>query len=167
MYCPQCATVLQEREAYGRVRPVCPRCGHVVFRDPKVAVGAVVEREGRILMTLRAHDPGRGQWGLPAGFMEWDEEVPAAGMREVFEETGLVVRMGDIIGVYSPPEHGVVLVMYAAEIVSGELRVSAESYALEFFAPDALPTLAFSNTRQVLADWQALRAARIRRDQAR
>lgn len=163
MYCPQCATPTQPRDAYGRVRPVCPRCGFVVFHDPKVAVGAVVEREGRILMTLRAHDPGRGQWGLPAGYMEWDEDVTAAGAREVFEETGLSVRLTHLVGVYSVPASGVVLIIYAAEILDGALRISAESEALEWVAPDALPPVAFSNTQRVVADWQALRGGQPKR----
>jgi ADP-ribose pyrophosphatase YjhB (NUDIX family) len=157
-FCPQCASALVERAAYGRVRPVCPRCGYVAFHDPKVAVGAVIEHEGKILLTLRAHDPGRGQWGLPAGYMEWDEDVLSAGVREVYEETGLVVRMGVLVGVYSAPARGVVLIIYTAQIVSGQLRVSAESEAVEFFAPEALPQLAFSNTVDVIADWQAGRA---------
>ena len=68
-YCSECAHEMVAREAFGRMRPVCPRCGHVAFRDPKVTAGALVVRDGNILMTRRAHDPGRGLWDLPAGYM--------------------------------------------------------------------------------------------------
>lgn len=154
-YCPECAEPLVEREAFGRARSVCPRCGYVAFRDPKVAVGAIVAREGRILLTRRAHDPGRGLWGLPAGYMEWDERVEDATVREVREESGLDVRLERLVGVYSYPARGLVLVVYEAAIVGGELRASEESEAVEFFAPDALPALAFPENTAILADWRA------------
>lgn len=140
-FCPNCAQPLVQREAFGRVRPVCPACGFVGFRDPKVAAGVLVERDGCVLLTRRAHDPGRGLWGLPAGYMEWDEQVEAAAVREAREETGLDVRLESVVGVYSYPVRGTVLIVYAATIMGGSLRTSEESEAVEFFAPDALPEI--------------------------
>ncbi|HEV2237030.1 MAG TPA: NUDIX hydrolase, partial [Ktedonobacterales bacterium] len=102
-FCPECGAPLEERQAYGRVRPVCPACGYIGFRDPKVAAAVIVARTGAILLTRRAHDPGRGLWGLPAGYMEWDERVEDAAIRETLEETGLTVRLDRLIGVYSYP----------------------------------------------------------------
>lgn len=154
-YCAECAHEMVEREVFGRVRPVCPRCGHVAFRDPKVAAGAVVARDGAILLTKRAHDPGRGRWDLPAGYMEWDERLEDAAIREVREETGLEVRLGPILGAYSFGR-GVVVIIYAAEEIGGALQVSDESEELAFFPPDALPPLAFPDTMAaVLRDWRA------------
>lgn len=155
IYCPNCAQPLAEREAFGRVRPVCPSCGYVGFRDPKVAAAVIVERDGGILLTRRAHDPGRGRWGLPAGYMEWDEPVEGAAAREVLEETGLIVRLERLVGVYSFPDRGVVLVVYAGQIVGGELCASEESEAVAFFAPDELPDLAFAENAAIIADWRA------------
>jgi ADP-ribose pyrophosphatase YjhB (NUDIX family) len=150
-----CAQPLVERMAYGRRRPVCPGCGYIVFRDPKVAVGVVVEQEGAVLLTRRAHDPGRGKWGLPAGYMEWDERVEEAAIREVGEETGLVVRLERLVGVYSYPDRGVVLIIYAASAVGGSLEAGEESEAVGFFTHDALPELAFPENGAILADWRA------------
>jgi ADP-ribose pyrophosphatase YjhB (NUDIX family) len=152
-YCPNCAAELEQRMAFGRLRPVCPQCGFVGFRDPKVAAGVLVERGGRILLTRRAHDPGRGLWGLPAGYMEWDERVEDAAVRETLEETGLRVRLERLVGVYSYPARGTVLVVYAASIEGGELCASDESEAVEFFAPDDLPPLAFDENARIIADW--------------
>ncbi len=153
-FCPNCAQPLVQREAFGRVRPVCPACGFVGFRDPKVAAGVLVERDGCVLLTRRAHDPGRGLWGLPAGYMEWDEQVEAAAVREAREETGLDVRLESVVGVYSYPVRGTVLIVYAATILGGRLRTSEESEAVEFFAPDALPELAFPENASIIADWR-------------
>jgi 8-oxo-dGTP diphosphatase len=153
-YCPECAQPLVERETYGRLRPVCPSCGYVGFLAPKVAVGAIVERDGDILLTRRAHDPGRGLWGFPAGYMECDEQVKDAVVREVLEETGLRVRLDRLVGIYSYPGRGLLLIIYSASIVSGTLQASAESEAVAFFAPDALPDLAFPENVAIVADWR-------------
>ena len=154
-YCSQCAHELVEREAFGRVRPVCPRCGFVVFHSAKVVAGAIVSRNGAMLMTRRAHNPGYGLWDLPAGYMEADERLEEAAAREVREETGLEVRLTSLLGAYSSGR-GIVLVIFLAEEIGGTLQVSPESDELAFFAPDALPPLAFPETMAgVLADWHA------------
>jgi ADP-ribose pyrophosphatase YjhB (NUDIX family) len=155
-FCPECGGRLEPRQAFGRVRPVCPTCGYVGFRDPKVAVAVIVAREGAILLTLRAHDPGRGLWGLPAGYMEWDERVQDAATRETLEETGLAVRLDRLVGVYSYPERGgLVLVVYAATPTGGMLRTSEESTAVEYWPVEALPPLAFPENTAIIADWRA------------
>jgi ADP-ribose pyrophosphatase YjhB (NUDIX family) len=156
-FCPQCAQPLEKRHIYGRLRPVCPRCGFIAFRDPKVAVGAVIAGAGGILLTRRAMDPGRGRWGLPAGYMEWDERAEDAAVREVREETGLEVRLERLVGVYSHPDRGVLLVIYAATLVGGTLRADPEECeAVGFFPPEHLPELAFPSTHDILADWRSL-----------
>ncbi len=154
-YCPNCAQPLVMREAFGRVRPVCPSCGFVGFRDPKVAAAVIVDRAGDILLTRRAHDPGRGLWGLPAGYMEWDEPVQDAAVREAREETGLDVGLRRLVGVYSYPARGVLLVVYAGRIEGGELCASDESEEVAFFPPNALPPLAFPENAAIIADWLA------------
>jgi ADP-ribose pyrophosphatase YjhB (NUDIX family) len=154
-YCSECAHAMEEREAFGRPRPVCPRCGFVAFQSAKVVAGALVVRDGALLMTRRAHNPGYGLWDLPAGYMEADERLEEAAAREVREETGLEVRLGSQLGAYSSGR-GIVLVIFLAEETGGTLQLSAESLELDFFPPDALPPLAFPETMAgVLADWHA------------
>jgi 8-oxo-dGTP diphosphatase len=153
-FCPMCAAPLEERLAFGRSRPVCPSCGYVGFRNPKIAAGVVAERDGCILFTRRAHDPGRGQWALPAGYMEWDETAEGAAMREAREETGLDMRIDRLVGVYSTPSSGVVLVIYAASVAGGELCAGDECEDVAFFPADDLPEVAFPSTASILADWR-------------
>lgn len=64
----------------------------------EVAVGAVVERDDAILLVLRGRGAGAGQWSLPGGRVEFDETLTDATAREVFEETGLAVTVGEFLG---------------------------------------------------------------------
>jgi len=67
---------------------------------PTLGVGAVVVRDDALLMVKRAHEPGRGLWSLPGGRVEHGEHLSAAVAREVREETGLEVEVGDLLGIY-------------------------------------------------------------------
>jgi phosphoheptose isomerase len=148
---------LVERALFPRPEPVrtVDAAAHPLFAQ-KVAdsrtqlrVNAAVllrDREGRILLERRADC---GLWGVPGGRIEPGESVAAAARREMREETGLDIRVTRLLGVYSGPEDRIVSfpdnvvqvidVLVEGEVVSGELVLSAESEAMEFFAPSALP----------------------------
>ena len=67
---------------------------------PLVAVGAVIIHQGRALIVQRAAEPRRGEWTVPGGLVELGETLRAAAEREVIEETGLVVKAGDVLGIF-------------------------------------------------------------------
>jgi ADP-ribose pyrophosphatase YjhB (NUDIX family) len=70
-------------------------------------VGAVVrDDEGRLLLVRRGTDPGRGQWSVPGGRVEPGEAATAAAAREVLEETGVRVTVGDLVGIVERPGPG-------------------------------------------------------------
>ncbi len=75
-------------------------------------------RDGLLLMVQRAHDPGAGLWSIPGGKVETGEYLVQAVQREVLEETGLRVEVGDLLGIHEiiGPVHYVVL-DYTAEVV--------------------------------------------------
>jgi 8-oxo-dGTP diphosphatase len=81
----------------------------IVSENPVIrCVGAVIhDPRGRLLLVKRAHEPGRGKWSLPGGRVEPGESDHSAVQREVFEETGLSVTVGRLIGrLFRPAPHG-------------------------------------------------------------
>lgn len=159
-YCPHCAHFLEEREAFDRLRPVCPVCGFIYFRDPKAGVSVMVEQEGQILLVQRAIEPGQGLWGLPSGFIEWDESAEQAAIRECWEETGLIVDRVQLLEVthYSEDFRGPgINLTFRAEVVGGRLQPGNEVMAAGFFPPAGLPSpnqIAFASHRRLLEEWR-------------
>lgn len=158
-YCPVCGTPLVDKEAFGRIRRVCPACGFIFFREPKVAVGALVLHQDRVLLVRRAVDPERGKWALPAGYMDYDEEPIPALQREVAEETGLHVRVRrllDVFPIHTEYARGVILV-YEAEPTqaSQPLKAGDDSDQARWFGKEDIPwkDLAFESTREILKRW--------------
>jgi ADP-ribose pyrophosphatase YjhB (NUDIX family) len=95
-FCPTCGTELTSRRVDGRRRPYCGACERVVWRNPVPTAGvAVVEPDDgpedrpRVLLVRRANAPDAGEWGIPAGFLEYDERAEEAAARELREETEL------------------------------------------------------------------------------
>ncbi len=155
-YCPHCGTRLEEGLAWdGRRRPRCPQCGFVHYPDPKVAVAVLVAQNGRLLMGRRSHEPQKGAWSFPAGYVDAGEKVEDAARREVTEETGLEVSIDRLLGVYSEPGNPVILIAYAGTIVGGEMAPGPEAMEARFFPLQELPPLAFGHDHQVVQDWIA------------
>jgi len=161
-FCERCGHALVPRAVEdNRLRPVCPACGFIVYRNPPIAAGVIAERaDGKIALVLRGENPGKGLWGLPAGFMEIDETVEQAARRECLEETGLTIEMGDLFGVWSfhheQKRTAGVLVVYAARVIGGEPRAGSDSVDVKFFALDEIEDerLAFSTHRDALKKWR-------------
>ena len=152
-FCPRCASEVVHVDKFDRVRPVCPQCGWIYFQDPKVASAVLIEQDGRVLLVRRANEPFRGLWTLPAGFVNGGEDPAEAGARECLEETGLNVRVTHVLDVIAGREHergADFIIVYHAEVISGELAPADDSDAVEWFARDALPPLAFKATQKIL-----------------
>lgn len=161
MYCQRCGHNTEEREIDGRMRPVCNACGAVTWLDPKLAVAVVIEREGRILMGLRAKGAREaGKWSIPAGFVDRGEVVEAAAVREIAEEVGLEVTLGPVLAAISHPGEPVVLLVYPAISVDGDPTPDDDIIETGWFTPEALPELAFPHDTEILSIWGNWRASR-------
>jgi len=140
---------------FDMVRPVCPQCNWIHFVDPKVAAAVLVEADGRVLLVRRANEPFCGLWTLPAGFINGGEDPAEAAARECLEETGLTVRVTRVLDVIAGKEHergADFIIVYHAEIISGELLAADDADAVGWFARDVLPPLAFSATQKILGE---------------
>ena len=154
LFCPRCGTKVAYKDKFGMVRPVCPQCRYIHFQDPKVAAAVLVEEGSRVLLVRRANEPFRGLWTLPAGFVNAGEDPAEAAARECLEETGLCVSVKRVLDVIPGREHkrgADFIIVYTAEMVSGELTPSDDADAVDWFERTALPPLAFDATQKVLA----------------
>jgi 8-oxo-dGTP diphosphatase len=149
-YCAGCGASL---EAASGDPPACGTCSLVQWRDPKVAAGVLVGRQGRVLLVQRNHEPGLGLWSFPSGYVDRGEVVEEAAAREVFEEANLEVRVTGLLGVYSAPGNPVVFVIYEGE-ASGDPSPGPEASDVGFFDPAALPPLAFAHDLAIITAWQ-------------
>ena len=157
-FCIRCGTALHKRVVLGTRRLVCPACGHVHFDDPKVAVGVLAERRGLLLLVRRDHEPHPGEWSFPSGFVDAGEALEDAAVRETKEETGLDVRIAALLGAYSRAGDPVIFVAYAGRVADGRIEVGPECLEVRFFAPDALPPLAFPHDGAIVRAWETWRA---------
>jgi ADP-ribose pyrophosphatase YjhB (NUDIX family) len=158
VYCPRCGAPLAEGVFFGRPRRFCRFCGFIHFRDPKVAVAALVSDGRRVLLVRRAVPPRPGFWALPAGYMDGDELPEAALAREVEEETGLRIEVGDFQAV-APlggwGEQRGLLLLYRASPVGGTLCAHDDVSEVRWHEPQEIPwdELAFESTCDFLRRW--------------
>jgi ADP-ribose pyrophosphatase YjhB (NUDIX family) len=160
-YCPRCAHALEDRFVFERMRRVCPACDFVFFREHKVAAAAVVARDDQVLLVRRTMSPGQGQWTIPGGFAEFDEDPREAVAREVLEETGYRVQVMGLIDVIFGREHArgaSLVIVYRAHLLDDapvENVDEDEVDAVGFFSPDQLPLIAFKATQRAIELWQS------------
>lgn len=149
VYCPACGAFLARAEVEGRDRARCASCAFVHYENPSpVAGGIVLDERGSVLLVRRAIEPFRGSWALPAGFQEHDETPQQAAAREVREESGLEVEVGELFDlVYVPgSRRSVNLALYLCRPTGGVLRGGTDVLDAAWFDLHALPSdLAFEN----------------------
>ena len=163
-YCPHCTRLLEEREAFGRVRLLCDGCGFVHFRELKVGVTLQVEHDDKLLLIQRDVEPGLGKWALPSGFVEWDEAPKTAAVRECQEETGLEVEILALLEVryYTDDFRGPgINIAYRAAVAGGQLQAADDARMARFFQAAELPPareIAFLTHRRIVQGWRQSKA---------
>jgi len=116
----------------------------------RIGVFALIfDDEGRILL---GHRRDVDWWNLPGGGMEAGETVDEALCREVREETGLDVAVGQLVGVYSKPQKQEVVLAFRSHVIGGTLQPTEETRESRYFAPDSLPTNTLPKHRQRIED---------------
>jgi ADP-ribose pyrophosphatase YjhB (NUDIX family) len=153
-FCLKCGGPLERRviKAIEPPRLVCRACGFVLFLDPKVAVGTIVNKEGRVLLIRRGIEPGYGRWVFPGGFVDRGELLEDAAVREVLEESGIEIRITGLLDVYSSSGSPVVVIVYVAEATGGIAGAGDETLDARWFPFAEIPwaELAFPSTTLAL-----------------
>ncbi|MGE3856279.1 MAG: NUDIX domain-containing protein [Dehalococcoidia bacterium] len=163
-FCPKCGAPFGREVRAGRERLVCAACRFVFWQNPNAGVAAILIEDGAVLLTKRGGSERAGLWDLPGGFVEYDEDLRAALVREILEETGLEIELGRVYEVHSNFFHETgrhsVGVWFLARRVGGTLGAADDVVDARFFPLDALPPeaeIAFETDRLVLARVRAER----------
>ena len=121
--------------------------GNREFPDrPVVGVGGVVIHEGRALLVRRGSEPLKGEWSIPGGTLELGETIAEGVVRELREETGLEVRVLELIEVFerifpgdgARPQYHFVILDYLCEAVAGTAQAGSDVTDVAFAREDEL-----------------------------
>ena len=116
---------------------------------PLVGVGAVIIEKDRVVLVKRGHAPLMGRWSIPGGVLEVGETVREAAAREAKEETGLVVEVGELLGIYDRVlrdeldrvRYHYVLIDFLCRPVGGTLQAGTDAAEVGWFRAEDLPAL--------------------------
>jgi 8-oxo-dGTP diphosphatase len=165
-YCPRCRSELQNETNHVR----CPSCGFIQYAASCPTASAfVLDENDRILLGRRSIEPDLGKWDVPGGFLEEGEDPVAGLRRELREETGLEIEVGEFIGVFTDTygemanAPSVLNLVWEARIASGEPTPDDDVAELHWVPRDRLPEdvdFAFRWLAPGLRSWAAGRSKR-------
>jgi 8-oxo-dGTP diphosphatase len=136
-----------------------PGTGGAYPDQARVAVGAIVFKDNRVLLVRRGKPPAEDQWAIPGGRVEIGETLQEAAEREILEETGIVIRARVPVYTFDVIERDIrgrirfhyVIVDLTADYIRGEPRAGDDAAAARWVSSDELATLKVSSkTRQLL-----------------
>jgi 8-oxo-dGTP diphosphatase len=128
---------------------------------PMVGIGGVIIEDGRTLLIRRGSEPLRGEWSIPGGTLELGESLEEGVARELLEETGVVVRIIELIEVFDriyaddgniapqahrKPRFHYVIVDYLCQRLSGEPRAGSDVTDVAFAREDELAKFHLTET---------------------
>lgn len=136
------------------MNPIDPRYP----QSPRVAVGAVVFKDNRVLLVQRGKPPAKGLWAIPGGSVNLGERLSEAAEREILEETGIVVKAREPVLTFDMVERDAhdrvrfhyVIVDLVADYVSGEPSSGDDAVDARWVSADELASLPVSSTTQAL-----------------
>jgi 8-oxo-dGTP diphosphatase len=125
---------------------------------PCPAVGAVVIREGKVLLVKRSNAPQKGKWAIPGGSVKLGETLQEAAEREAKEETGLTIKANDPVFIFDLIERDsagellfhYVIVDLRADYVKGEVRAADDVSDAGWFSPEEIEAISISETTRSL-----------------
>ncbi|UJF34058.1 NUDIX hydrolase [Paenibacillus hexagrammi] len=153
-FCLSCGTGLETREVGGEQRRACPACSFVHWGNYSIGVGALVMKEGKLLLVRRAQNPGKGNWTNPGGYIEQMELIHETIKREVMEETGVEATVKRIVAIRDLPRsiHNL-YIAFEMEYVSGEPKPDdVEVDAAGFYSLEEMASMNVASFTRWLVD---------------
>ena len=151
-FCPRCSGELNLAVDH----LACAACGERYWANAMPGVQGILERDGRVLLARRAHDPRKGHWDIPGGFVNETEDPLDALRREFLEETGLEVKPAEFLRIdIEPYDHRHVFSITWIVHAEGDPVAADDVEELRWFRRNELPEMAFPGQEKVLRLWAA------------
>lgn len=153
-FCMSCGHELETRDVDGTMRRACTSCSFVHWGSYSIGVGALVVKEGKILLVRRAQEPGKGYWTNPGGYIEQMEPIQQTVQREVLEECGVTATVKRVVALRDQPRsiHNV-YIAFEMEYESGEPTPdNVEVDAAGFFSLQELESMNVAGFTRWLVD---------------
>ncbi len=159
-FCPCCASAFQEVASH----LVCTSCGFEFYNNPRLTLNVILENEnGEVLFIKRKHEPHKGNWNTPGGFVESGETAEQAARREVFEETGIVVGELTYFNSYADTYEyqgaliPLLAIAYVGKVRGGDLVAGDDAEEVKFMKPtlELAEQIGSYSDRQALIDYLA------------
>jgi len=157
IFCPQCKNkLIKKTESF-----YCENCKETIYLNSKPTASVLIMDKDKVLLGIRAQDPGKGKYDVIGGFLKLGECPEAGAIREAEEETGLKIKIISLMGVYmdvysTMGEHTLNFV-YLGKIIGGKMRADDDIAELEWITIDKLPNdPAFASQKKVFQDLQKL-----------
>lgn len=143
IFCPRCAQPLQKSMIAGYLRSQCPACSFIHWGEFSLGVGGVLWHNEKVLLVQRGHNPGKGMWTIPGGYVDQGESIGHAVVREIQEETGIEAKPLSIIAIRDrPSEKHDAYIIFLMQFVGGALQAQPEEVNdLGFFTLEACHNL--------------------------
>ena len=157
-HCPNCGRLIGWKVIEQKKRPYCNHCHLPFYNQLKVGAGGLIEKEGKLLLIQRIHDPFINAWNLPAGYVEVHESPKQAVIREVFEEIGLKLVIDKLVGIYfftDDPRSNGILIVYKCRLTGGDPKESPEGKNSTYFISSDIPiNIAGGGHDQAVKAWK-------------
>lgn len=157
-FCPICGNKLIEKPD----NPECSSCSFILYINPAPGCGPIIENDKKqILLVKRKHDPKKGEWDLPGGFILPGEDIDTSCKRELKEELGVHIEVKKLVGIYPDVyifqnvAYPILSTFVTAKIISGDLHASDDVSDYAFFPKEQIlqQKIAFPSVRQALEDY--------------
>jgi ADP-ribose pyrophosphatase YjhB (NUDIX family) len=141
-YCSNCGSAnlaFKIPEGDNLPRYICENCQTIFYQNPKIVTGTLPIWQDKILLCKRAIEPRYGLWTLPAGFMENNETVEQAAIRETSEEAKANVEQVKLYVMISLPDRNQVYMIFRAQLSDLNYAPGIESLDVKLFKKDEIP----------------------------